>query len=180
MENVSAMQPVNFIIRAILLVAGVSVASSCAVTPSVNPASVVQVNRNLEIPNKKARVYLQNGVETAKRDLDSWNIYCSVLMQDRHSAGKPKLIVSPGQFEIIKVREHSEHLDFPGNFVASAQWNYYPPIVIFTIEMRLNSTEQPGVRALICAKQVEGLGSHYPTLAEIGIALGDAIEIKAP
>ena len=39
----------------------------------MNPASVVQVNRNLEIPNKKARVYLQNGVETAKRDLESWS-----------------------------------------------------------------------------------------------------------
>ena len=174
------MQPVNLIIRTILAAAGLSLVSSCAITPSVDPASVVLVNRNLDIPDRKARVYIQNGKETAKRDLDPWSIYCSVLMQDKHSSGKPKLIVSPGQFEIIKVREQSEHLEFPGNFVASRQLDYYPPIVIFRIEMRLKSTEQPGVRALICAKQVEGIVRDYPTLTEIGIALGNAIEIKTP
>ena len=174
------MQPVNLIIRTILVAAGISVASSCAVTPSVNPASVVQVNRSLEIPNKKARVYIQNGEETAKRDLDPWSIYCSVLMQDLHRAGEPKLTVSPGQFEIIKVREENEYLDFPGTYVASTEFRYVPPIVIFRVEMRLKSVQQPGVRALICVKQVESFGNHYPTLAEIRIALGNAIEIKTP
>jgi len=169
------------IIRTILVAAGISIASSCAVTPpAVNPASVVQVNRNLEIPARKARVYIQNGNETAKRDLDPWSIYCSVLMQDLHRAGEPKLTVSPGQFEIIKVREENEYLDFPGTYVASTEFRYVPPIVIFRVEMRLKSAQQPRVRALICDKQVESFGNHYPTLAEIRIALGNAIEIKTP
>ncbi|MCH8177187.1 MAG: hypothetical protein IIC09_03125, partial [Proteobacteria bacterium] len=102
-------------------------------------------------------------------------------MQNVHTAGEPKLTVSPGQFEIIKVREYDEHQYFPGNFVASLlEWHNIPPIVIFTVEMRLKSPEQPGVRALICAKQVESYGRHYPTLAEIKTALGNAIEIKTP
>ena len=146
----------------------------------MNPASVVQVNRNLEIPARKARVYIQNGNETAKRDLDPWSIYCSVLLQDLHRAGEPKLTVSPGQFEIIKVREENEYLDFPGTYVASTEFRYVPPIVIFRVEMRLKSAQQPRVRALICDKQVESFGNHYPTLAEIRIALGNAIEIKTP
>lgn len=174
------MQPVNRVIQTILLAAGILVVSGCAVTPSINPVSTVQVNQPLEIPNRKARVYIQNGVVTAKRDLDPWSIYCSVLMQDLHTAGEPKLIVSPGQFAVIKVREYDEHQYFPGNFVASLlEWHNIPPIVIFTVEMRLKSAEQPGVRALICAKQVESYGRHYPTLAEMRISLGNMIEIKS-
>jgi hypothetical protein len=175
------MQPVNLIIRTILVAAGILIVSSCAVTPpAVNPASVVQVNRNLEIPARKARVYIQNGEETAKRDLDPWSIYCSVLMQELHSAGEPKIIVSPGQFEIIKVIEKNERIENSGNIVAGLEWHHVPPIVIFRVEMRLKSAEQPGVRALICAKQVESYTHHYPTLAEMEIALGNAIEIKTP
>jgi len=174
------MQHINFIIRTILVTVGLSIASSCAATSSVNPASLVQVNRKLEIPNRKARVYIQNGVEIAKHDLDPWAIYCSVQMQKLHKNGEPKLSVSPGQFEIIKVREYNERLQFPGKFVASTNWNYYPPIVIYETEMRLKSAAQPGVRALICSSQVEGLGLHYPTLADIRIALGNAIEIRIP
>jgi hypothetical protein len=173
-------QPVKLIIRTILVAAGISITSGCAVKPSVNPVSIVQVNQPLEIPNRKARVYIQNGEVTAKRDLDPWSIYCSVLMQDLHSAGEPKLTVSPGQFAIIKVREYKEHQNFPGTFVASLrEWHYVPPIVIFQVEMRLKLAEQPGVRALICTKQVRSYGRHYPTLAEMRISLGNMIEIKS-
>ena len=175
------MQPVKLIVRAFLVVTGTLILNSCAITPSVNPNSVVQVNQHFEIPNLKARVYIQKGIVSAKRDLDPWNTYCSLLMQDLHSAGEPRLAVSPGQFEVSKVRQYSEQQYFRANFVASAgEWHYVPPIVVFTIEMRLKSPEQPGVRALICAKQVESYGSHYPTVAEMKIALGNTIEIKSP
>jgi len=90
--------------------------------------------------------------------------------------------VLSGQFEIIRVREYDEHQDFPGDYVASREFRYIPPVVIFNIEMRLQSAEQHDVRALICAKQVEvvGFGRHYPTLTEISTTLGNAIEIKTP
>jgi hypothetical protein len=179
---------INFIVRTIVTLSGIAIISGCsfnssgyASRPPVSTASQVQINQPLEIPNKKARVYIQNGVVTAKRKLDPWDIYCSVLMQKLHSAGEPKLIVSPGQFEIVKVRENKEEQFFPGNIVASlSEWRYVPPIVIFKLEMRLQSDDQPGVRALICAKQVESYGRHIPTLAEIKSALGTVIEIKVP
>lgn len=182
------MQTVKLSVRTILAVSGIALISACSISSSgyatgssVTPASIVIVNQHLEIPDRKARVYVQNGAITAKRDLDPWSIYCSVLMQKLHSAGDPKLSVSPGQFEIFKVRENYEHQDFAGNFVASAgEWNFVPPIVIFRIEMRLNSVLQPDVRSLICAKQVESYARHYPTIAEMRAALGDTIEIKTP
>ena len=108
------------IIRTILIVAGISIASSCSVSssryaakPSVNPASIVQINRHLEIPSRKARVYIQNGVETTLRNIDKFSTYCSVLMQNVHSSGEPLLTVSPGHFEIIKVRKSNDSLYFP-------------------------------------------------------------------
>ena len=182
------MLSVKLIVLAIIAVSGIALISSCSVTssgyadqPAVSPASVVQVNQLLEIPNKKALVYIQNGALTAKRDLDPWSIYCSVLMQKLHSADEPILTVSPGRFEITKVRENQEKQYFPGNFVASKdEWHYVPPIVIFKLEMRLKSSDQPDVRALICAKQVESYGRHYPMLAEIRNALGEMIDISTP
>jgi len=180
------MRTVKLVILTLVTLSGTALISACstsssryAAQPSVTPAAVVIVNQLLEIPNKKARVYIQDGAQTAKRDLDPWRVYCSVLMQKLHSAGEPRLSVSPGQFGITKVRDYYEQQYFPGNFVASArEWHYVPPIVIFRIEMRLNSVQQPDVRSLICAKQVESYARHYPTMAEMRAALGNTIEIK--
>ena len=182
------MHTVKLVIQTFIVISGIALIGACstsssryAVQPSVTLASVVTVNQLLEIPNKKARVYIQDGVQTAKRDLDPWRVYCSLLMQKLHSAGEPRLSVSPGQFEITKVRDYYEQQYFPGNFVASAgEWHYVPPIVIFRIEMRLNSVLQPDVRSLICAKQVASYARHYPTMAEIRAVLGNTVTIKTP
>lgn len=181
------------IIRTILIVAGISIVSNCSVSssryaakPSVKPASIVQINRHLEIPSRKARVYIQNGVETTLRNIDKFSTYCSVLMQNVHSRGEPLLTVSPGRFEIIKVRKSNDSLYFPGSFFISRAWtDDFPRVVVFEVEMRLKSAEQPGVRALFCAKHAHVYGPlfptrHYPALAEIRIALGDAVEIETP
>jgi hypothetical protein len=182
------MQTVKLVVQTLIVISGIALISACgtssshyAVQASVTPASVVIVNQSLEIPNKKARVYIQDGAQTAKRDLDPWRVYCSLLMQQLHSAGEPKLSVLPGQFEITKVRAYKERQNFPGTFVASTrEWQYVPPIVIFRVEMRLNSAQQADVRSLICAKQVESYGHHYPTIEEMRAALGNTVAIKMP
>lgn len=180
------MQAFNLAVRSILTAASITIVCGCsvsssqyAVQPSVNISAIVQINRQFEIPNEKARVYIQDGVENTMRNIDKWSTYCSVLMQDLHRAGEPKLSVSPGQFEIIKVRK-SDDTYFPGSFIFFRGWIKDPPTnVIFEVEMRLKSVTQPGVRSLICAKRVDYYGHHYhPTLAEIRHALGGAIEIK--
>lgn len=42
------------------------------VRPSVSPTSIVQVNQRLEIPNRKACVYIQDGAVTTLRNIDKW------------------------------------------------------------------------------------------------------------
>lgn len=70
--------------RTILAVTGIAIIiSGCGaslknsmVRPSVSPTSIVQVNQRLEIPNRKARVYIQDGVKPSLRDVDRLNTYC--------------------------------------------------------------------------------------------------------
>ena len=174
------MRPGDLITRIIAVAAGILMINGCAVTPIVDPASIVQVNETLEIPDRKARVYIQNGAATAKREVDPWDVYCSVLMQNLHARGEPKLTVSPGQFKIIRVRKYEDRFASPGTYVASRDMLYFPPVINSRVEMLLNSAEQPGVRALICNKQVEEHIRQFPTLAEIRMTLGNLIEINTP
>lgn len=144
---------------------------------SVDPGSLVQINRPLEIPNGKARLYFQNGVEITKRNIEKMTTYCSIRMRDRHKAGEPKIIISPEQIEIIKLRRSNDYV--------SRRNDNSPTNVIFELEMRLNSTEQPGVMALYCAKRVMVMvfvnsNQYYPNNTEIITALGNSIEIMAP
>jgi hypothetical protein len=188
------MQTINMIIRTIIVVTGIAIASGCASLtennpdrPSVNPASILQVSQNLEIPSGKSRVFFQDGavVPLGKR-IDKWSTYCSLLMQKKHASGEPNLIVSPGQFEIIKVFESENYRGSRRTYVASLGWFYdvssqRPVFVDFKIELLLKSAEQPNVRSLICEKRVDNYGLYnYPTLVEIRSAVGNLIEIRTP
>ncbi len=87
------------------------------------------------------------------------------------------IIISPEQIEIIKLRRSNDH---SGGLIEGEFIN-----VIFELEMRLNSTEQPGVMALYCAKRVMVMvfvntNQYYPNNTEIITALGNSIEIKSP
>jgi hypothetical protein len=180
--------------RTILAVTGIAIIiSGCGaslknsmVRPSVSPTSIVQVNQRLEIPNSKARVYIQDGIKAALREIDKWSTYCSLRMKDLHIDGEPNLTILPGQFEIIKVREFDDSLYFPGTFVVPRGISFdFPLDVIFEVEMRLNSTQQPDVWAMYCARQMTVFSpffrpSYYPKLADISVALGNTVEIREP
>jgi len=187
------MRTSHLIVRTIVAVTVIIVISGCGasiknntVRPSVSPTAIVQVNQRLEIPGRKARVYIQDGAVITYRKKDEWSTYCSVLMQKKHASGEPKLSVLPGQFKITKVIESEDGAGTGRTYVASLGWiidveENRSVHVIFGIEMRLSSAEQPGVRALICEKRTNNRGFYnYPTLEEIRIALGDTIEIKTP
>ncbi len=144
---------------------------------SEDAGSLVQINRPLEIPNGNSRLYFQNGVEITKRNIEKMTTFCSIRMRDRHKAGEPMIIISPEQIEIIKLRRSNDYV--------SRRNDNSPTNVIFELEMRLNSTEQPGVMALYCAKQVMVMvfvntNQYYPNNTEIITALGNSIEIKSP
>ena len=189
------MRKSHLIIRTFVAVTGIIVISGCGasfksnvVRPSVSPAAIVQVNQQLEIRNRRARVYIQDGavIPLGKR-IDRWSTYCNVRMQKKHASGEPKLSVLPGQFKITKVIEREDNTGTQRTYVASLGWfidvdqnNRYLN-VIYSIEMHLSSAEQPGVRSLICEKRSDNRGFYnHPTLEEIRIALGNMIEIKTP
>jgi len=177
------MRTSQLIMRTILAVTGIVLVSGCGVSfkndpvqPRVTPALVVQVNQNLDIPNRQARVYIQDGIKAALRDVDKWSTYCSLRMKDRHKEGEPNLTILPGQFEIIKVREFDDYVRTISSF---------PLYVIFEVEMRLQSPQQPDVWAMYCAREVEVFSRifrsiYYPKLADISVALGNIVEIKEP
>jgi len=145
----------------------------------VFPNSIVHINQLMEIPDGMARVYIQSGKTLPYRDVDRYAVYCSVLMNILHEPGQPVLQVNPGQFDIIKVRQFNDRYSQSRTLVASSLWiNEGPPSnTLFTFEMRLKSTQQPDVRSLICVKESDIRGPHYPNLEEIKIALGDAVTI---
>lgn len=179
--------PVNRkIIRLVLLSAGVAFLAGCAVTPYLPADSTLRINRQIEVPRVSARVYFQHGEKTARRDVDPYSTYCSLSMKKPHRRGEPVLVVSPGQFEIIEVKRSSERLFSPGSLVASIDKMYYPPNYLYKVVLLLRSAEQPNVRALICEKRVEKFAGYYatsedyPSLATMGVALGDLIEIDTP
>jgi hypothetical protein len=172
----------------------IAAVSSCATssrgygkTPAVDPAAVVQINRELQVPVGKARVYLQGGALIAGQNPDIGKTCCSVLMQNVHSPDEPLLKVLPDRFEITQLREYNDFHYRPRIYVASAgsTFSEWPINVIYSVEMRLDSPGQPNVRALICAKH-SGVNmswdsrSYYPNLAGIRSALGDIIEIQEP
>ena len=179
------MRTSQLIMRTILAVTGiVIIVSACGVSlksdpvqPRVTPALVVQINQKLDIPNRRARVYIQDGIKAALRDVDKWSTYCSLRMKVRHNEGEPNLTILPGQFEIIKVREFDDYV---------RTFSSFPLYVIFEVEMRLQSPQQPDVWAMYCARQEVTLfslvfrSSYYPKLADISVALGNTVEIREP
>jgi hypothetical protein len=179
-----AMSTIKIILRKglvaglIFTVGYVTQSSYNTVQASIDTGSLVQINQPLEIPNGKSRLYFQNGVEITQRNIEKMTTYCSIRVRDRHKAGEPKIIISPEQIEIIKLRRSND-------YTGGGRRDESPANVIFELEMRLKSTEQPGVMALYCAKQVlvfnmVNTRQYYPNNAEIITALGDTIEIKSP
>ncbi len=191
--RISVMQITSIIIRGVVTVTGIVLVSGCGVSfksgpvqPRVTPALVVQVNQKLDIPNRQARVYIQDGVKAALRDVDKWSTYCSLRMKDRHNEGEPKITISPGQFEIFRVHESNDSQYFPGTFVVSRGISSdFPLDVIFEVEMRLKSAQQPDVWAMYCARQMTVFSpffssSYYPKLSDIRVALGNTVELREP
>ena len=152
--------------------------------PNVEPASRVKINTSFDIPINRARVYFQGGQQVAWGAIDRHTTYCSVLVQNVQYAGQPQQTVSPGTFDIVKVRQRDDDTGRTRIFVASAGDPFdFPSNVTYEIEMRLQSGEQPDVRSLFCAKRVDQLPrgrNLFPKLDEMRAALGELIEIIPP
>ena len=162
-------------------------ASTSAYVPSVRPGAQLEVRQTLEVPFGSARVYLQGGRVVARESLDHWAVYCSVQTRPIREVGETQMKVEPGRFDIYEVRQFND-INRTGRVYTAALgagFDEWPAFIVFQVELRLRSAEQPDVRALFCAKNSNlsfgyGSAARYPNRAEIGTAVGDLIEIRSP
>lgn len=166
------------------------VVAGCAATPrgpvSVPPGSQLEIRQTLEVPYGSARVFIQGGRVVAQGNLDPWSVYCSVQTRPIREAGEAQTRVEPGRFEVYEVRQFND-INRTGRVytAALASLEEWPAYVVFQVEMRVRSAEQPAVRALICAKGGSlsygfNVGAYYPKLSEIRAAIGDLVKIVTP
>ncbi len=152
--------------------------------PSVKPGSAVEIKQSLQIPDGRARVYIQNGAVVSQNAIDIFAVYCGVSMNKLHQSGEPPLVVEPESFRITEVRQYSSINRAHRVYVANAGGNFeYPANVVYYVDMRLKAEAPSDVRALICMKHNNPSGFYdariyYPSQAEIDVALGDLIEIE--
>jgi hypothetical protein len=144
----------------------------------VKPGSDIQINITADIPLNKARVYSQKGQIIGKSYIDRNDVFCSVLMNSLQKDSGPKLSLLPGNFRVTQVRFSNDDHYAPRIF-ASRKWVYDPPSnVNYKTELRLQLAEQPEVRALMCVRQIDAYGNHYPRLADFKKALGALVEFN--
>ncbi len=154
--------------------------------PAVKPGSYVQIHHEYQVPDEFARVYFRNGKQTAEGNVDRFTPYCYILMHDIRQAGQPQQTIFPGRFYVPRVIESNDLQGGRRTYVASLGMGIFgfddgPSNVNYMLEMRLDSSEQPGVRALICIKNADDyIDRRYPNLSEIKTALGDLVTIEPP
>jgi hypothetical protein len=165
----------------VLLVACATLHEQSSQRLAIKPGDTIRVNSSLAISAGNARVYMQHGRVTLKSDLDFYGTYCSVQMNKLQKTGATQLQVEPGEFRVIKITE-TDDLTFSQRSYASQQnFLHFPVNVLYRSEMRLESSEQPEVRAIFCNKR-EGVyiykkDERFPNRAQIRQALGDLIGI---
>lgn len=144
----------------------------------VKPGDDIQINITADIPLNRARVYSQNGQLITKSDIDKNDVYCSVLMHKLQLEDGMKLSISPGRFRVTQVR-FSNDLSHAPRIFASREWFFDPPSnVNYQTELRLASASQPEVRSLICVRQIDGYGNHYPGPSDFKKGLGSLVEFN--
>ncbi|MFT5658231.1 MAG: hypothetical protein ACI9KN_001510 [Gammaproteobacteria bacterium] len=144
----------------------------------VQPGDEIKINITADIPLNQARVYSQRGQLISKSDIDKFDVFCSVLMHRINYADNDRLNIVPGKFRVTQVRLSNDY-NFQSRVFASnsGDWFYDPPSrVNYDTEIRLQSDEQPEVRALFCVRQIDGYGNHYPRLSDFEAGWGDLVE----
>lgn len=171
--------------KAMVVIAMVVLIGACAGFESryakqlpAKPGSNIYINITADIPLNKARVYSQKGQIIAKSDIDKNNVFCSVLMNRLQKQTGTKLVVLPGKFRVTKVKLSNDE-SYVSRTFASREWFYDPPSnVNYETELRLQSADQPEVRSLICVRQIDGYGNHYPRLMDFKNTLGALVDFN--
>jgi hypothetical protein len=152
--------PIAVLVLSTLVLFGAGCATTGDAGPRVDtpilPGSVLVLEEGLMLTADEARVYFQAGRVLRFHDRDRFATWCSIGVR-RAPDGELPAAVSPGRFTVTDVRSGARAGLWPPGGVRVA-WRMTGldrggtlGQLTWTIEMRLDSVEQPRVHDLRCA-----------------------------
>jgi len=175
--------------------------NACAATrqpivPPIDGNFSVQIQVPFDSLPNYTRLYFQNGMQVAEKDLDRWATYCRLHIFNREKKADYLASVMPGRFGISAVNNYARSSDgmnylpgfqmFLGFGLATprtgtrSSWEYDGPTdyYLYQVEMKLTSADQPDVQFLTCSRKWSTRGDYFPTLAAMRRALGNLILLE--
>ena len=194
------MKRVIFILIALLT-------TSCSMWPTlvvpitikerVAVGSIIKLNQEIEIPQGRSFIYIQNGNIAPIQNYNAVDIYTPYCMlYINHEARKPH-IIKPDRFEITKViewegyqskrslYEYAKVNSQPGGLIktslASRSLNIGGGLdsTMYATILSLRSAKQPKVKQMVCGRWDDPTVVTHLTFGELKSALGDLMTIEA-
>ena len=166
----------------------VTALAGCAASPDsplaspyfeLEPGSVLELHRDLEIPPGMARVFLQRGKVIPRGEMNQYEPSCDFEVRD---LSQEIQIIRKGVFSIEREqfgREAVAESDGIKLAFYGSLWRGGGPSVFRYRRFWLQSEEQPEVMRMTCRGTWEEIvRASPPTLPEIRIALGEIFSIK--
>lgn len=177
------------------LMVTMAIAAGCATTggPSAfqpEPGTTVEVTKQLDIPHRSTRLYIQGGVPVRHRDVDRFVAYCVINIDRKHdgmplvdsvkpgtfTTGKSRLslrVSEAGPWEPVMVASSNDSAN-PVRLQLAEAADSTPTMFLYDTIIPLHSEEQPQVTDLTCSYDGGSFGNHLAP-AEISDALGELV-----
>jgi len=160
--------------------------------------SSIKLNQEIEIPQSRSFIYIQNGNIAPIQNYNTVDIYSPYCMLYINHEARQPYIIKTDRFEITKVIEwegyHSKRSLYeyamvntqPAGLIktslASRSLNIRGGLdsTMYATILSLRSTKQPEVKKMVCGRWDAPTDVTHLTLGELKMALGDlmTIEIK--
>ncbi len=148
--------------------------------------TTIEINRELTVPGRWARVFLQRGKPVAYGEVDRYHPSCDFelsTVDPKPRTIKPDVLtvidVQPGTQEIVGYR--SVHYASRWLMAYSGAGSGGQYMIMHTVRMRLESEEQPGMNILTCRGALDDPpNAREPSVNEMRMALGDKATIVLP
>lgn len=172
---------VGLVTFALLITACAGTNQQYANQPAVNPGSKIELNISSTIPPDSDRIYIQNGKVMDKSEIDTYQIYCNLVMRKYQDENGSKLKVTPGEFTVYRVRLNNNYIHRPVIYASTEDRYYYPPLgVDYRTELFLKSSDQPDVKVLSCTRNMEDYSkeSRFPKKSQIEKTMGELVNLN--
>ncbi len=166
----------------------VTALAGCAASPEsplaspyfgLEPGSVLELHRDLEIPPGVARVFLQRGKVIPKGEMNQYEPSCDIEVRD---LSQEVQIIRKGIFSIEREQFGREAVAESGGLKLAFYGSLWTDGGFSVFRYRrfwLQSEDQPQVMRMTCRGTWEEIvRARPPTLPEIRIALGEIFSIK--